>query len=642
VSILKANCPSCAGPVEFKSGASVVVVCPFCRSAVARTDRALQDLGKVAEVMQTGSPLRVGLNGTYRGHRFQLTGRAQLKHSAGGVWDEWYATFSNGWVGWLAEAQGRFYLTFYQPLPDGVSAPAFDELQVGQPIPPINNQTYIVAEKGVAATVSAEGEIPYQLVPNEQVYFADLSGINNAFATIDYSTKPAYVFAGSQVSLEDIGLAEAKARKREPGQTAAAALGCPNCGGPLALIAPDKAERVTCQYCNSLLDINQGSLRFLRALNPPLTAVPFVLEIGAEGFLKDGAKMKIVGAMTRGVTIEGMQYYWNEYLLYNPAVGFRWLVHSDNHWNYVEPVNIAEVQDYGRTATYGGKTYKLFQDARAFTQYVKGEFYWKVETEETVRARDLVSPPFMLSGEMSEGELNWSRGEYMSNDQIETAFSVSGLPRSWNIAPNQPFPHKSFVFYSWLLLGALIFAGILMIPLGSISNTALNQEIMLQALPNADAEQMVFSEPFDLKGNRNVSIKANAPINNAFAELDFDLINEQSSEVESIPVNIEFYTGVEDGEAWSEGGQTSSAVISSVPAGKYSLRVSGNWQNWQQPLPVTVKVEQNVLRGVNFWLMFIVLAIVPILMVVWYFSFESRRWSESMFGSSASSGGDDE
>jgi len=40
-----------------------------------------------------------------------LTGRAQNRHELGGVWDEWYATFSNGWVGWLAEAQGKFYLT---------------------------------------------------------------------------------------------------------------------------------------------------------------------------------------------------------------------------------------------------------------------------------------------------------------------------------------------------------------------------------------------------------------------------------------------------------------------------------------------------------------------------------------------------
>lgn len=54
-------------------------------------------------------------------------------------------------------------------------------------------------------------------------------------------------------------------------------------------------------------------------------------------------KFKIIGAVARSVKFDGIKYFWHEYLLYNPMVGFRWLVHSDNHWNFVEPVNPAEV-----------------------------------------------------------------------------------------------------------------------------------------------------------------------------------------------------------------------------------------------------------------------------------------------------------
>ena len=134
MSVLVANCPACAGPVEFKSGQSIVVICTYCRSAVARTDRGLKDLGKVAELVETGSPLDVGIRGKWKDQPFELTGRAQLGHEMGGQWDEWYATFSNGWLGWLAEAQGRFYLTFQYQIPDGVQVPSFDQLQLGQPI----------------------------------------------------------------------------------------------------------------------------------------------------------------------------------------------------------------------------------------------------------------------------------------------------------------------------------------------------------------------------------------------------------------------------------------------------------------------------------------------------------------------------
>ena len=108
---------------------------------MARTDRGLDDLGKVAEIMDSESPLKLGLKGQYKDQRFELTGRAQLRHEMGGVWDEWYATFSNGWVGWLAEAQGRFYLTFYQPIPkNGVQIPPFEHLQVGQRVEAIPSE----------------------------------------------------------------------------------------------------------------------------------------------------------------------------------------------------------------------------------------------------------------------------------------------------------------------------------------------------------------------------------------------------------------------------------------------------------------------------------------------------------------------
>ncbi|MGI8470422.1 MAG: DUF4178 domain-containing protein [Pyrinomonadaceae bacterium] len=633
MSVLKANCPSCAAPIEFKQGSSIVVICPFCRSAVARTDRGLDDLGKVAEIAQSQSPLRVGLKGVWRDTRFELTGRAQLKHELGGFWDEWYATFSNGWTGWLAEAQGKFYLTFYQKTPN--APPPFEQLQLGQSVSQIpSKSTLMVTEKGTATSVAADGEIPYKFTPNEQSNYADLSGAGNAFATIDYSANPPWVFVGEQVSLADLGLADARPAEREAQQVSSAAMNCPNCGGPLSLQAPDKSERVTCPNCASLLDVNQGKLTWLKSLAPKPDAPPFALEIGQKGTFAEGAEMTILGAMVRSVTIEGIQYFWHEYLLYNPKIGFRWLVHSDNHWNYVEPVNAAEVVTTANTATFNGKTYKIFQDAPARVEYVKGEFYWRVEQGEIVRAVDYVAPPLMLSCEATANEINWSLGNYMSVAQIEKAFGISGLPKPWNIAPNQPWTGGFYVKWGFAFLGLLLVTAIFMLPFGGLSSTVLSQQITLDAAATDTAAQTVFSQPFDLKGNRNVKISASAPVSNSWANLDVDLINEQNQEVESVNIPIEYYNGVEDGESWSEGGQNADATLSSLPAGKYSLRVEGTKQASAQPLNVTVKVEQNVTRGVNFGLSFLLLALVPFFSLFRKFQFESSRWSESMFNNS--------
>lgn len=635
MSLLKANCPSCAAPIEFKQGSSIVLICPFCRSAVARTDRNLEDLGKVAEIAESESPLRVGLKGIWNNNNFELTGRAQNRHQAGGVWDEWYATFSNGWVGWLAKAQGRFYLTFYRPLPENARLPSFDFLRLGQVVPQIPASTPLtVAEKGTATAIAAEGEIPYKLTPNEKSNYADLSGKNNVFATIDYSFDPPWVFLGEQVSLADLGLADVKPAEREARKVSAAAMRCPNCGGPLSLEVPDQAERVTCPNCDSLLDVNQGKLTWLKSLIKPKRDVPdFVLEIGQKGTFADEIEYKIIGAMTRSVSIEGIKYFWHEYLLYNPQIGYRWLVQSDNHWSFVESVNAGDVVSSGSTAGYGGKTFKIFQDAPATVEYVKGEFYWRVEQGETVRAVDYVAPPLMLSAESSADEINWSKGTYLTKREVEKAFNISNLPGTWTVAPNQPFTGGFYIKAGFAMLAVLCAVAILMIPLSGFGSTALSEQIILQPTVSQTTPQTVFSQPFEIRANRNVRITANAPVSNSWADLNVDLINEQNNEVESVNIPVEYYYGTDDGESWSEGGQTQDASLSALPAGKYTLRVEGTWEKFQQPMLVNVKVEQNVVRGVNFCFSFFLLSVLPFIALIRKVAFESRRWGDSMYNS---------
>lgn len=656
MSALVANCPSCGGPVQFKSGQSIVVICEYCHSAVARTDRDLKDLGKVAELVETGSPLDVGVRGKWKDVDFELTGRAQLGHEMGGQWDEWYATFSNGWLGWLAEAQGRFYLTFQYPIPDGVAVPPFEQLQLGQTISGLPWPTpLIVAETGRATARGAKGEIPYLLTPGETYYYADLSGVNAAFGTLDYNESPPLVFLGQQTTLEELGITTTRAPEREERRVGAAAVSCPNCAGPLELRAPDKTERVTCPNCNSLLDVNQGKLQFLKALEKQWFQP--LIPIGQTGQVPEG-KMTVIGAMARSVTIEGVQYFWSEYLLYQPQIGFRWLVHSDDHWNYVYAVPPGEVLDEGKYAMFRNKRYKIFQDAQAKVEAVVGEFYWKVEAGEKVRGVDFVAPPYMLSKEESTvyvtvsdgtsqtkrktGEINWSYGTYMPVADVEKAFSVTGLPRPSGVAPNQPYKHWWIYKYWIAFLILLLLVGFVTTVVGGSTKEVFSQTVTLDPLQNADATQVFFSQPFELAGRRNIKIIGQSPVQNTWVYLEGDLINDETGVVQSFPIEISYYAGVEDGESWTEGGQSDSATTSSMPAGRYILRLEGQWEKWQQPTTVSIKIEQNVTHGLNLLIGLIVLSIGPIIMIIYHISFERRRWSESMFGGSSSDDDDDE
>ncbi|HYN85706.1 MAG TPA: DUF4178 domain-containing protein, partial [Pyrinomonadaceae bacterium] len=459
---VQASCPACGAEVVFKKGSSVVVVCSYCNSVVARTDRGLEDLGRVAEVSDSGSPLEVGLRGVYRGTAFELTGRAQLGHAAGGMWDEWYAAFADGRWGWLAEAQGRFIMSFQAP--PSVHVPPYEQINVGEPVPGIPVAVpLVVAEKGEARMAAAEGEIPYKLTPGETYPYADLSGAGGVFATIDYGEERALVFVGREIAFDELGIAATgRTREREARKVASAQLSCPNCGGPLELRAPDAAERVTCPNCGSLLDVNKGQLRYLTTLK--FVGFKFDIPLGATAEF-EGHRMTVIGQMTRSVEFEGTRYFWQEYLLYNPAVGFRWLVQSDGHWSYVRPVPPGEVTEAGdKYASFGGRRYKKFQDATARVEYVAGEFYWKVEAGETARAVDYINAPGMLSKETSSfhggSEVNWSHGTYLPVRDVGKMFGVE-LPRpTAPVAPNQPFPHKRVYRYWLLLVGVVLLAGL--------------------------------------------------------------------------------------------------------------------------------------------------------------------------------------
>ncbi|MEO8650482.1 MAG: DUF4178 domain-containing protein, partial [Acidobacteriota bacterium] len=329
------------------------------------------------------------------------------------------------------------------------------------------------------------------------------------------------------------------------------------------------------------------------------------------------------------------------------AIGFRWLVHSNNHWNFVEPISPAEVEAAGlglsitsapAKVSYKGTTYKIFQDAWATVEYVKGEFYWRVEQGEKVRATDYVAAPVMLSQEATDKEINWSAGTYMTNADVEKAFGVEGLPKPWSVAPNQPFTGSFYYTWGFLPLLGLILLGMIMVPLTGMTNAILPQQtVTLLPMANAQAAQTAFSQPFELKANRNIRISATAPVSNSFADLDVDLINDQSQEIESVNIPIEYYFGSDSDGAWSEGSTQQDATLSSLPAGKYTLRIEGTWQNWQQEMPVTVKVEQNVNRGVNFGCAFLALLIIPLIGLIRKWSFETKKWKDSMFTVSSDS-----
>jgi hypothetical protein len=641
--VTTANCPSCGAAIEFAIGSSAVVICDYCRSVVARTDRGVETHGKVAELIDTGSPLQTGVPGKYRGQGFRITGRTQLRHQAGGVWDEWYAAFDDGRWGWVAEAQGRFYVTFKVE----ADAPPLERLELGGAVPGL--EPLVVAEIGKAVVISAEGELPWRPEPGVSYPYADLTGEEQRFATIDYSEEPPVVFKGTEAAFRELGIEGDPARRT---RVAAAALNCSQCGGALELKAPDQAERVWCPHCGAGHDITAGRLQYFGMLQKKKD-VHRLIPNGATGTIEGDAYV-VAGFMQRSVRFD-RTYYWTEYLLYNRDKGYRWLVHSDDHWSFVTPLRPGDVPDtvagnVAKTLYYQGRGYRLFQTATAKVTYVDGEFYWRVTVGESVATADYVAPPFGLSKEVSTGtaqEVSYSHARYMNPAEVEAAFGLKNLTRPSAVGSMQPFTGPR-LGCTWgvmlLLLFGVAIALAAMLPRRVVWSDTLDLTATPPVAGAPDNARVVFSPPFPLTGDYNIAIDGEASLSNSWLYVDGDLVNEAKGTLQSFELPLEYYSGVEGGERWSEGSNDRRAYLARPEKGPHVLRLEAQWEPGHTPPLLRIEVREGVFRLRYFLLALLAISVFPALSLIRQATFESQRWKESAYNPylAGDAGGDGE
>lgn len=640
------RCPTCGADVEFRYDDSFVRVCDSCRSAVVRTDRGPETLGAFADLVPIPSQLKLFAEGRYQNTGFQLIGMAQLRHASGGVWQEWYAKLDGDkpW-GWLSEAQGRIYLTFERP---DVQVPSIAQLAPGTQIQ-LAGQPFTVGERGTATYTSALGEIPYRLAPNTTFQFADLSDGRGGFATIDYNdgSEPPTVYLGFQVTPQGLGISGGETAAPAVAPVQAARLACPNCNGSLELRAPDATLRIACPYCGTLISVESGALAIIaRQSKKPKPAIA----LGSKGTFVDG-ELTVIGYLGRSAYTDGSWWPFEEYLLYAPNVGFRWLVSSDGHWSYVQPVASGAVKADGAShQKYDGVAFKRFFVADLRVDAVLGECYWRVQVGERVRGEDYIAPPAMLSRELSKDEETWSLSSYLTRADVDRAFGKKlGLPPARGVGANQPYP-AGIGKVSALLLTAF-FAVAIGKCMAAPAKEQLRQRftVPMLAKPALDAPAssedpagtVMFSDKFTLEGGRNVEVELFAGVSNNWLYGAFDLVNDETGGVVTFDKSIEYYSGVDGGESWSEGSLSETQVLGPLEPGTYTLRVEAQ-HGGVGSVDLRVVVRQGVFRF--FWFLIGLGALgVPLFFVALHASaFRKKRWESSNQVAHASGGDDDD
>lgn len=639
-----ASCPSCGAPVEFKSTASLYAVCEYCRSTLLRHGEDLENLGRMADLLEDASLIRIGSEGRFRGVHFGVIGRIQLQHESG-LWNEWHILFDDGRSAWLSEAGGEYVVSAQVAV--GEAIPAYESLQVEEAVT-LAGRSFKVTNLETARCIAGQGELPFKVDAGYDVNTADLRG-GDRFVTIDYSETPPLVFVGYPATFTELNLANLRElRDAATGgvpNIKAQAFNCPHCASPLAIHSP-QIESLGCASCGSIIGVENEKLRLLSRAAQKVLEVPS-LPLGSKGRLH-GIDWEVIGYLRRSTCVEGINYFWGEYLLFSAGEGFAWLVEDQGHWNFARTVSkIPSVARGQLKFKYDGTEYRHFNAGKAEVEYVVGEFYWRVSVGETCDTDDYIAPPFMLSREYTQKEVTWSLAEYVDADEVRAAFRTTmPLPSPVGVYANQVNPweerHRGICRLFWKLAGVALLLQLAFVFV--FASVVLQHRFV--ASPSQD-EITVKSPEFVLKSEaRTLVVRHRTDIDNNWLSLTTTLVEKNSGKAWLGLQEISHYSGVDGGESWSEGSKGDEIVFKGVPAGTYYLAIDYELGTDRSRSVVdTIEVERNAPGWSNFVLLMIALVAFPLFSRSWRSAFETRRWSESALyapvDSSDSDGGDD-
>jgi hypothetical protein len=271
---------------------------------------------------------------------------------------------------------------------------------------------------------------------------------------------------------------------------------------------------------------------------------------------------------------------------------------------HVLPISAAAVRDSGDAATFEGRSYRAFARGRPVIDYVVGELYWKAQVGDVAETVDFVAPPRILSCEKSDGEIQWSEGEYVPTSVLTRAFGLGALPRPQGVAPCQPNPHtlrgSALVF---AVLAGLMLLSSLAFELGSDKRVIAEQQIAMPPSETAIKAGLLRPPPlflpaFELpSGPSTLMMELESDLDNGWTSIGAALLNEATGEIAETELLAEHYHGVTDGESWSEGSSDATEYFGALPAGRYILRLTPSWEPWGTAATHLPIVRLRVVEG---------------------------------------------
>ncbi len=398
---------------------------------------------------------------------------------------------------------------------------------------------------------------------------------------------------------------------------------CPACGGTVTIKAVGITTSAICMYCSSVIDVANENYQIIKKANEKMRKT--LLELGVRGRLF-GVDWEVIGYTDK----KDGSYHWDEYLLYNPYYGFRFLVQNQGHWNFIKVLK-KDIPDIGdaNEVWVNGKKYQLFLKGEAVVDYVKGEFHWRVKKGERVDAADYVAPPSLLSMEKNAEEIIVSLGEYLKPQEVASTFKLKEMPDRTGVASNQPAPYQGAFLKLWIVAGVFIaFATMVQNMTVKASDNADVYSSQFQ-VDSTDRDKTLSTPSFFIPKKNNVLIQSGSNLDNDWLELHLSLVNEETNKEYAIVQAMEYYHGQDIDGPWAEGKQYTETYISSVPSGNYRLLIDADSGTSFRGINFALRIMRDVPSGLNYWITVLMILVYPGLVMLRRWSFENKRWSES-------------
>lgn len=373
------------------------------------------------------------------------------------------------------------------------------------------------------------------------------------------------------------------------------AITCPSCGGTIAVKAAGYTVSLACQYCGTLLDVANPDVRIIAQYHQAVAQLD--LPLGSRGRLFD-VEWEVIGWLAR----DAAGYAWQEYLLFNPYAGYRWLVETGAQWQFGLMLTGRPQPLSADAFGWAGRQFVREDDPVIITtRRVLGEFYWRVRAGDTVTAESFACDGQSLSLEQSDGDVQWTHLVPVPPGWIAGFVPPQGAdlahptpPRSapdtkrglfdrlgdaWAMMPGAN--ESDVVMMAGVGLAVAMVALLILTALGTATSAASGRG---SVVVDGATARFTLGTITVARPRQFVSVKVQADdFRNQWVDLDYTLVNRATQTAIPASATVEYYAGQDSDGYWSEGGHDAATSFAGVPAGQYDLIVDAQAHNWSDP-----------------------------------------------------------